>query len=89
ALIVVPVLLRWARSIFYPLERMSRTIELVERGDMSARTGKTERDDEIARVAEHLDTLLDALQDRDRTLRDWANELDLKVAERTKELLAA
>ena len=89
ALVVVPVLLWWARSIFFPLEQMSRTIERVEQGDMSARTGKTERDDEIARLSGHLDTLLDALQDRDRTLRDWANELDLEVAERTKELVAA
>lgn len=89
ALVVVPVLLWWARGIFFPLERMSRTIERVEQGDLGARTGPTGRADEIARVSEHLDTLLTALQERDTALRDWANELDMRVADRTKELREA
>lgn len=89
ALLVIPILLWWARGIFTPLERMSHTIERVERGDMSARTGPTGRGDEIARVSEHLDSLLGALEDRDTRLRDWANELDRRVAERTRDLVEA
>lgn len=89
ALVMVPLLLWWARSIFFPLERMSRTIERVEQGDLGARTGPTGRGDEIARVSEHLDSLFTALQDRDTKLRDWANELDRRVVERTKELVDA
>ncbi len=85
----VPVFLRWARSIFHPLERMVATIAKVEDGDLGARTGLQTRDDEIGRVAEHLDTLLEQVQERDRRLRDWAEELEHRVAERTRELSEA
>lgn len=85
-LFAVPLLLRWARGIFQPLERMNATIERVETGDLGARSGTTPRNDEIGRVANHLDSLLDQLQDRDRRLRDWAGELEHRVAERTAEL---
>jgi two-component system, NtrC family, sensor kinase len=88
AALVVPVLLWWARSIFFPLERVSATIARVERGDLDARIDATGPADEIGRVAKHLDELLDSLQDRDRKLRGWASELESRVAERTRELTA-
>ncbi|MCV2869221.1 cache domain-containing protein [Defluviimonas sp. WL0002] len=84
--IAVPVLLRWARGIFAPLERMNATIEQVEAGDLGARTGAQTGQDEISRVSAHLDTLLDQLQDRDRRLREWAEELERRVTERTLDL---
>src|SRR3546814_15467952 len=39
AALSVPLFLRWARSIFMPLEQMNATIGQVEKGDLSARTG--------------------------------------------------
>jgi two-component system NtrC family sensor kinase len=77
---------RLARTIFKPLERMNSTISAVEAGDLDARTGKVGSGDEIGRVAHHLDQLLDQLRQRNRELKDWAESLDLKVAERTRDL---
>jgi two-component system NtrC family sensor kinase len=82
----VPIFLRWARAIFKPLERMSDTITRVEGGNMGARTELKAASDEIGRVALHLDGLLDPLQQRDRELRQWNEELNDRVAERTSEL---
>ncbi|OJF97997.1 histidine kinase [Rhizobium sp. 58] len=84
--ISVPIFLRWARAIFKPLERMNGTIADVEAGDLGARTGLRDASDEIGRVALHLDGLLDQLQQRDRELRHWNDELNDRVAERTREL---
>jgi len=84
--ISVPIFLRWARAIFKPLERMSDTIAKVESGNMGARTELKAASDEIGRVALHLDGLLDQLQQRDRELRQWNEELNDRVAERTSEL---
>ncbi len=80
---------RWAHTIFTPLEQMSATISAVESGDMHARTGSVESDNEIGRVAKHLDKLLDLLNQRSAELEAWANGLDQKVAERTFSLQEA
>ncbi|EKF19578.1 sensor histidine kinase [Nitratireductor pacificus] len=85
----VPIFLRWARSIFKPLERMAGTISDVEGGDLGARTGISGVNDEIGRVAQHLDHLLEQLQERDRQLRAWNEELNARVEERTRELRLA
>jgi two-component system, NtrC family, sensor kinase len=84
----VPILLRWARGIFKPLESMNLTIGMVEAGDLGARSGAGAgaAGDEIGRVAQHLDALLDQLQQRDKSLRAWAEELEDRVAERTQDL---
>ncbi|GLK68379.1 sensor histidine kinase [Hansschlegelia plantiphila] len=82
----VPLLLRWARAIFGPLERMDRTIAAVDAGDLGARTGAVAADDEIGRLARHFDGLLDGMQHRDRELRAWTRELDARVEERTRQL---
>ncbi|GLS31647.1 two-component sensor histidine kinase [Mesorhizobium albiziae] len=89
AAVSVPIFLRWARAIFMPLERMTGTIAKVEAGDLGARTGSVQTSDEIGRVAFHLDHLLDQLQDRDRELREWNEELNMRVEERTRELQLA
>jgi two-component system NtrC family sensor kinase len=85
-LLSAPVLLRWARGIFKPLELMDGVIRDVETGNLGARVGVNSAEDEISRLAMHLDTLLDQLQERERRLRDWAEELESRVAERTSEL---
>ncbi|SHK89597.1 sensor histidine kinase [Halomonas caseinilytica] len=89
AVLSVPIFLRWARRIFRPLERMNDTIGRVEAGDLGARIGTGGGRGEISRVARHLDDLLDQVQERDRRLRDWASELNDKVAERTRDLQEA
>jgi signal transduction histidine kinase len=80
------VSLRWARSIFDPLERMEATMRQVEAGAIEARVGTVQSGDEIGRLAGHLDQLLDAVGDKTRELQRWNAELDAKVAERTREL---
>ena len=83
------VSLRWARSIFDPLERMESTMLGVEAGDAGARVGDVASDDEIGRLARHFDRLLDTIDDKTAALQRWNAELDAKVAERTRELQAA
>jgi len=86
----VPLFLRWARGVFKPLERMTDTIGRVEHGDLGARTrAGGGGSDEIARVAQHLDHLLDLVQERDRQLRSWNEELNARVEERTRDLMLA
>ncbi|HMM84241.1 cache domain-containing protein [Azohydromonas sp.] len=83
------VSLRWARSIFAPVERMAATMREVERGDLRARVGALPSRDELGALAGHLDHLLDTIDQNTRELRRWNAELDAKVAERTRDLEAA
>ena len=78
--------LRWARSIFRPVELMNRTMQRVQDGDPAARVGPLAQQDELGALAGHLDQLLRAVDDKTRTLQRWAQELDAKVAERTRAL---
>jgi signal transduction histidine kinase len=78
--------LRWARSIFRPVEAMNRTMQKVEYGESAARVGPVAARDELGALANHLDELLDVIDDKTRTLQRWGEELDAKVAERTREL---
>lgn len=80
---------RWARSIFRPVEQMNRTMQRVEDGDAGARVGTVGAQDELGALATHLDQLLDVIDEKTRALQRWAGELDQKVAERTAELAAS
>jgi two-component system NtrC family sensor kinase len=80
--------LRGARSIFRPIERMDATISAVEQGDSQARTGPVAGGEEVARLAAHLDTLLDTVAAREAELKQFNADLDQKVVERTAELRA-
>jgi C4-dicarboxylate-specific signal transduction histidine kinase len=81
--------LRWARSIFAPVEQMNRTMQQVEAGRSSARVGPVDAQDEIGTLAARLDHLLDVIDEKTRSLQRWADELDHKVAARTRELAAS
>lgn len=81
--------LRWARSVFGPIERMNRVIQRIEAGDASARVGPVQSRDELGRLAVEFDQLLDTLQAKREELQRWALDLDRKVAERTAELAQA
>ncbi len=78
--------LRWARSIFRPLEQMNQTMQRVEDGDTAARVGPVAARDEIGALANHFDELLDVIAEKTHALQRWAGELDAKVIERTQEL---
>jgi two-component system NtrC family sensor kinase len=78
--------LYWARSIFRPLERMTDAIVRIDGGEIDARVGVTGSRDELGRLAGEFDHLLDVLALKRNELQRWANDLDLKVAERTLEL---
>ena len=78
--------LRWARSIFQPVELMNRTMQQVEDGNAAARVGPLPQQDELGALANHLDQLLVAVDDKTRTLQHWGQELDAKVTERTRAL---
>lgn len=77
---------RWARSIFRPVERMNDTMRAVELGDPHARVGALPAQDELGALAGHLDELLDVIDDNTQALQRWGQELDAKVAERTRDL---
>jgi hypothetical protein len=81
--------LHWARGIFKPIERMHGTMSAAEGGDDAARVGSVPQGDEIGELAAHLDRLLDQLQAQKLALRQWGEELDQRVAERTHELAQA
>ncbi|WP_299616097.1 cache domain-containing protein [uncultured Tateyamaria sp.] len=81
-LLSAPVFLLVAKGIFSPLERMTHTMFLVQRGNLSARNGAEGGTGEIGEVAGHLDDLLDQVQERDE-------ELNVRVAQRTAELQQA
>lgn len=81
--------LRWAGSIFRPVEQMNRTMRQVEEGQSTARVGPVAARDEIGALATHLDQLLDVIDEKTRSLQRWGEELDRKVAERTRELAAS
>lgn len=83
-------LLLWRmRVLFRPLENMDAAMAAVESGDAAARVGRVGGHDEIARLAEHFDGLLDTLQQRNAQLSRLNAELDSKVIERTQELAQA
>ena len=84
--LMVPLFLRLVRGIFKPLEEMVSTISKVEAGDLSARTGRKDVKNEVSLVSTHLDTLLEKVETSDQRLRGWADELNTRVEERTRDL---
>ncbi|THF62252.1 HAMP domain-containing protein [Pseudothauera rhizosphaerae] len=81
--------LRWARSVFQPIERMNAVIQRARQGEAGARVGEVASRDELGRLAGEFDHLLDTLAARREELQRWGEELDAKVAERTRELSEA
>ncbi|MDB5900435.1 MAG: putative histidine kinase, classic [Ramlibacter sp.] len=85
-LLTLFVSLRWAGTIFRPVERMNEVIRQVEQGARTARVGPIQNQDEIGRLAGQFDQLLDKVEDNRATLERWAHELEGKVATRAREL---
>jgi two-component system NtrC family sensor kinase len=88
-LLSAPVFLWMARGVFSPLEAMTQVMARVRGGDLTARISLSRKNDEVAQVGAHLNELLEQVQDRDRRLRAWADELNARVDQRTAELREA
>ncbi len=78
--------LLWARRVFAPMARMVGTMRALQAGNTGARVGPVGSEDELGQLAGQFDQLLSDLQQRNAQLKDWADSLDRKVAERTREL---
>jgi C4-dicarboxylate-specific signal transduction histidine kinase len=87
--VAMALALGWARRIFAPIERMTRTMQSVEAGDLTARAQVADGSDEVGRLAGHLDRLLDTIDDKTRALQASHDDLDRKVVARTRELQSA
>jgi len=74
-----------AKSIFKPIELMSSVVHATRKGE-EQRIGKIFSKDEIGSLANEFDVMLDLLAERKLLLQDWADELEIKVEERTSEL---
>ncbi len=79
------VAIRGAKSIFKPLEAMTKVVHATRSGE-AQRIGRVASQDEIGELAREFDVMLDLLQERSQQIRDWADQLEDKVAERTAEL---
>jgi two-component system NtrC family sensor kinase len=79
------VAIRGAKSIFKPLEAMTKVVHATRSGE-AQRIGQVASKDEIGELAREFDVMLDLLEERSRQVLDWADQLEDKVAERTAEL---
>jgi two-component system NtrC family sensor kinase len=79
------VAIRGAKSIFKPLESMTKVVQATRSGE-AQRIGQVASQDEIGELAREFDVMLDLLEERSQEVRDWADQLEDKVAERTAEL---
>lgn len=94
SLVVAATLATWlswrlARGILNPLAGLERVMRAVGSGDLQARVGALSGDDELTRLGVLFDQLLNTIAEQTGALRHWAEELDLKVAQRTRDLAEA
>jgi two-component system NtrC family sensor kinase len=74
-----------AKSIFRPVEQMSRVVRATRRGQRM-RIGAVASNDELAGLAHQFDDMLDRLEEQTGEIQSWATQLEAKVDERTSEL---
>ncbi len=85
----VAVSLRLARHVSTPVGKMRGVMNALESGTGTARVGTLDGADELAELGAHFDRLLDRLAQKTDALQRWGAELDMKVADRTRELATA
>jgi len=74
-----------AKTIFKPIEAMSKVVQAIRAGE-DRHIGQVDSQDEIGELAREFDSMLSLLQQRRQEIRQWANQLETKVKERTAEL---
>lgn len=77
--------IRGAKSIFHPIESMTAVVR-AEQAGKRMRIGPVESHDEIGELSIQFDTMLDLLEDRNRQIQKAAEDMEIKVDERTSEL---
>jgi two-component system NtrC family sensor kinase len=75
-----------AKSIFKPIESMSKVVRATRKGVVQ-RIGSVTSKDEIGELAREFDAMLELLHQRNQEIQLAADQLDHKVQERTAELL--
>jgi two-component system NtrC family sensor kinase len=78
--------IRGAKSIFSPVEKMSRVVRATRLGQ-PLRVGPVASEDELAELAHEFDAMLDLVERNTAEIQSWAEQLEEKVTERTAELL--
>jgi len=78
-------------SFIQPIEKLSSTIRAVEDGNLSARIGITDQNDEIGQLAKSFDAMTESLAEKENArklaedlLHDKNKQLELEVIEREK-----
>jgi two-component system NtrC family sensor kinase len=84
-LLAVTLGIALARGIARPIEILSSTVEQFGQGRGDARAPVTSSD-EIGRLATRFNTMADTLDEKNRELKSFNEDLQLKVDERTREL---
>jgi two-component system, NtrC family, sensor kinase len=74
-----------AKSIYKPIGAMARVVDTIRHGD-EVRIGKLESEDELAILARQFDDMLDTLQEQRTQIQNAADELEIKVEDRTRQL---
>ena len=74
-----------AKSIYKPIEAMAKVIKTIEHGGED-RIGHLDSNDELAVFAQQFNGMLDTLQTQRTQIQNAADELELKVEDRTKQL---
>ena len=80
---------RLAHSILDPLDRLESAMRAVNRGELEARVGSMPGNNELVRLGVLFDQLLETIGRQTSALRRWGEDLDEKVAQRTRDLAAA
>jgi diguanylate cyclase (GGDEF)-like protein/PAS domain S-box-containing protein len=83
------VLAVFALSTFItgPLQRIVQTAERIAEGDLSQRAD-VQRGDEVGQLASAFNLMIDRVHSAWRELEQWGKTLELRVADRTRELTA-
>jgi len=74
-----------AKSIYRPIGAIARVANTIQHGD-EVRIGKLDSQDELAILASQFDDMLDTLQEQRRQIQNAADELEIKVEDRTRQL---
>ncbi|HUT56002.1 MAG TPA: ATP-binding protein [bacterium] len=77
-----------AKSVSRPLERLRAAIERVGAGELEVRV-PVRANDEIGRVTEGFNDMVSSLAEKNASIHELAQGLELKVRERTRELTEA
>ncbi len=76
---------RGAKSVFKPIEAMTQVVRATQAGE-ERRIREIDSQDEIGELARQFDSMLELLRERSRQIHQAADELEIKVDERTREL---